>query len=69
MSSDGRNLRGKRLAVVSMILGAAVLPLIANLGTLHSVVWLFWLGSLVLIIGAIIVSADDLRRTHIQRRK
>ena len=69
MSPAARNLHGKRLAVVSLVLSAVVLPLIANFGAFHSVVWLFWLASLVLIIGAIVVSADYLRRTHIQRRK
>ena len=45
----------ERAIVVAMILVGGALPVAANLPLFQDVVWVFWLASLALIVGALIL--------------
>lgn len=61
--------RGSRVAISTMILLAAALPLVARFEVFHDTVWLFWAASLALVVGAIAVCVRVLRHSYIQQRK
>lgn len=69
MRDNRRTSRRNRVAIASLVLLATALPLLARFEVFHGTVWLFWLATLALLVGALVVCVRDLRHTYIQQRE
>lgn len=57
----------ERASVAAMVLVGVALPVIAKLHAFQDIVWIFWLASLVLIVGALALLTITTRRERRSR--